>query len=414
MAKYLKPRRGSMKNAVSQNIVLQKGELFLEFTNDGSSASDATIGCGPGRIIVGKGSTSYSNLQYTSTVTTDYRPFITDPSIYVPRFNNTTVPSSGWTINTASSILNDSSFDGSTAGMLLPTMIGKIKETLCLHDASITKLSNDLGGKLSTSGGTMTGTIYTPGDDGMGIIPKVNNFGQLGSSASKFFRAYIGTVYGNLSGNATSATCATTATNAGTATYATNSSTATYASSGPFAASNHNHDSVYVKADGSTTMTGNIKSRGSVFVTSGNGDYVSMDDSGNERWRIWHGDASTYNLAPNYRSSNNATAGSLFSGYLALAQSANTRIVYSITGNFATILKAGEIGFFVFMAGTTAAAGTGMAFAAGWNLGSSNCSWHKYICGNSKWTINYNSSGTVVAQYDSKNCIGIGIIVGQP
>ena len=164
MAKYLRPRRGSMKNAVSQNITLQKGEMFLEFTNDGTSASDATIGCSPGRIIIGKGSAAYNTIKYNSTVTTDYRPFITDPSIYVPRFNNTTVPSSGWTISSASSILNDSAFDGSTSGMLLPTMMGKIKEVLCLHDSSITKIKNDLyTDGFSISGG---GPAYSLDKDG--------------------------------------------------------------------------------------------------------------------------------------------------------------------------------------------------------------------------------------------------------
>jgi hypothetical protein len=59
---------------------------------------------------------------------------------------------------------------------------------------------------LPLSGGTMTGSIITPKDDNMGIIPHTNNYGQIGSSDKKFFRMYATTFYGALSGNATTAT----------------------------------------------------------------------------------------------------------------------------------------------------------------------------------------------------------------
>lgn len=59
---------------------------------------------------------------------------------------------------------------------------------------------------LPLSGGTMTGSIITPANDNMGIIPATNNYGQIGSSEKKFYRMYASTFNGNLSGTATKAT----------------------------------------------------------------------------------------------------------------------------------------------------------------------------------------------------------------
>ena len=61
---------------------------------------------------------------------------------------------------------------------------------------------------LKRSGGTMTGTIVTPGDDSKGIYPATNNYGFVGSSTNKFYKMYATTFYGALSGNASSATSA--------------------------------------------------------------------------------------------------------------------------------------------------------------------------------------------------------------
>ena len=69
------------------------------------------------------------------------------------------------------------------------------------------------------SGGTLTGSIITPANDSMGIIPAADNYGQIGSSDKKFYRMYASTFYGSLSGNATTATTATKlSTSAGSAT----------------------------------------------------------------------------------------------------------------------------------------------------------------------------------------------------
>lgn len=58
--------------------------------------------------------------------------------------------------------------------------------------------SKDYLGKtyLPLAGGTMTGSIITPADDTMGIIPKKNNYGQIGSSEKKFYRMYATTYNG--------------------------------------------------------------------------------------------------------------------------------------------------------------------------------------------------------------------------
>lgn len=40
----------------------------------------------------------------------------------------------------------------------------------------------------------MTGSIITPQNDDMGIIPKTNNYGQIGSSSKKFYRMYTTTL----------------------------------------------------------------------------------------------------------------------------------------------------------------------------------------------------------------------------
>lgn len=61
---------------------------------------------------------------------------------------------------------------------------------------------------LPLSGGTMTGTIVTPGNDSVVIKPANNNYDQIGASDCKFWKIYATTFYGNLSGNADTATTA--------------------------------------------------------------------------------------------------------------------------------------------------------------------------------------------------------------
>lgn len=78
--------------------------------------------------------------------------------------------------------------------------------------ATATKATQDGSGNIINStylpltGGTMTGTIVTPGNDSVVIRPAKNNYDQIGSSSYKFWQIYATTFYGTLSGNASTAT----------------------------------------------------------------------------------------------------------------------------------------------------------------------------------------------------------------
>lgn len=61
---------------------------------------------------------------------------------------------------------------------------------------------------LKLAGGTMTGTIVTPGNDSVVIKPARNNYDQIGASDCKFWKIHATTFYGNLRGNADTATTA--------------------------------------------------------------------------------------------------------------------------------------------------------------------------------------------------------------
>lgn len=136
MAKYLKPRRGSKESAYSQNIDLLKGEIFLEFP-------EGNTGKEPGRIVIGDGFTGYRDLDYATTSTEKFQPFITDPSIYIPRFENT-IPTEDY--NNTTAVIEEIG-NGSTANtVVLPNAIGAIKKSLY-------KLLDNISNKLDKNGG---------------------------------------------------------------------------------------------------------------------------------------------------------------------------------------------------------------------------------------------------------------------
>ena len=74
--------------------------------------------------------------------------------------------------------------------------------------ATATKATQDGDGAVISStylklaGGTMTGTIVTPGNDSVVIKPAKNNYDQIGASDYKFWKIFASTFYGNLSGTA--------------------------------------------------------------------------------------------------------------------------------------------------------------------------------------------------------------------
>jgi hypothetical protein len=106
MAKYLRPRRGTKTNAIGQNILLKRGEIFLEFQGD-------TIGNSRGKLIEGDGNTSYSNIT----------PFIEDTSLYIPKYTEYSSLSSTEAIN----IIGDGS---SAATATLPNIVAATKQAL--------------------------------------------------------------------------------------------------------------------------------------------------------------------------------------------------------------------------------------------------------------------------------------------
>ena len=57
MASYLRPRRGKKSTAISQNIILKRGEIFFEVPDDG-------VGTGPAKMKMGDGVTPYADLPY--------------------------------------------------------------------------------------------------------------------------------------------------------------------------------------------------------------------------------------------------------------------------------------------------------------------------------------------------------------
>jgi len=160
MAKYLRPRRGSKANAVAQKIALKKGEMFLEFPN-------SEIGKGPGRLIIGDGATSYQNMNYATTATNVFRPFITDPEIYIPRFTNTNASTSDYTIDSGTEAINNIGNGSNSSTTTLPFIIGCIKEALCKHADSINRIDKDfldrvypIGSIYISTSDTNPGTIF--------------------------------------------------------------------------------------------------------------------------------------------------------------------------------------------------------------------------------------------------------------
>ena len=142
MAKYLKPRRGTAANAVAQSIILKSGELFLEIP------TGTTMGKTPGRIVIGDGVTSYNNINYASTVTTTFKPFITDPSLYTPIFNNSTYASSNWVVRDGNTAIDKIGNGNGTVN--LPSIVSAVKETLCKHNDSINALNSNISGYASS------------------------------------------------------------------------------------------------------------------------------------------------------------------------------------------------------------------------------------------------------------------------
>lgn len=125
MASYLRPRRGLRATAESQNIILKKGEIFLEAPTSG-------MGKGAGKIKVGDGITAYKNLPY----------FLEQVEVDLP---NETV-----SFTASSSTDNDVLLTEISSGAALKVIFGSIKKLLTNLTESIKALEN---------GGTHSGAV---------------------------------------------------------------------------------------------------------------------------------------------------------------------------------------------------------------------------------------------------------------
>lgn len=125
MGKFLRPRRGNINEAVTEDITLYKGEIFLEYPEGRG------IGKSPGRIIIGTGDDSYRQKENITDDPTIYQPFITDPSIYSPIYNDSK-PSEDYRYDDddrGASIISNMI----NRATKLPAMLGWIKKVLCKH-----------------------------------------------------------------------------------------------------------------------------------------------------------------------------------------------------------------------------------------------------------------------------------------
>ena len=125
MASYLKPRRGTASN--SSSIVLKSGEIFFEIGNSGTP----TTGSGAksfGKIKMGDGSTSYSNLGY----------FIDVDTTAVDWTDSTS------TTSAAQGADNYQDLNAITPTATLKSILGNIKSLLFNHSTQITTINSKL------------------------------------------------------------------------------------------------------------------------------------------------------------------------------------------------------------------------------------------------------------------------------
>lgn len=144
MAIYLRPRRGKKTTAETQNIILKRGELFLESPESG-------VGTGIGKIKVGDGTTPYSSLPYfidTSALSSSDSPVT---------FTEST--------ETANATLLTSMSSGAT----LKIIVGAIKKMLRNLDTSVSSINTALNGKAATNHSQAASTI-TAGTLPVGVV----------------------------------------------------------------------------------------------------------------------------------------------------------------------------------------------------------------------------------------------------
>lgn len=148
MSKKLRPRRGAEDAAIQEDILLEEGEIFMEFQTDRGE------GYGPGRLIVGNGSSRYNEKVNNTNDPTEFQPFMTDPQIYVPIYDDSEPKPQDpekYSYEDTDRGYTKLKNDLLMGIRKLPETIGIIKEVLCRHTDNlrydndrITNLENQL------------------------------------------------------------------------------------------------------------------------------------------------------------------------------------------------------------------------------------------------------------------------------
>ena len=130
MANYLRPKRGQKTTAETQALVLKKGEIFFEIGNGGSPTTGASAKAF-GKIKMGDGTSTYSNLGYFIDI-------------------DTTAVS--WTdgTSTATSAAQGADYYGLlnaiTPTATIKSLLGSIKGLLFGLSTGVTRLNKQMGG----------------------------------------------------------------------------------------------------------------------------------------------------------------------------------------------------------------------------------------------------------------------------
>lgn len=131
MASYLRPRRGTHSKAYSSGITLKKGELFLEFDDT------LGIGGGPGKIMVGDGTTAYADQ-------VDQGMYFFDPDAIKFDGDSAVI---GWTDSTGTAgngHTNKDDLNALVPSANLKTILGLVKKILFNLDGATTTNKSDI------------------------------------------------------------------------------------------------------------------------------------------------------------------------------------------------------------------------------------------------------------------------------
>ena len=159
MASYLRPRRGQKSTAETQAIVLKKGEVFFEIGNSGTPTTGSNA-VAFGKIKMGDGSTTYSNLGYFIDVDTT-----------AVAWDNT-----GYTSATSASQGSDlyGNLNAITPSATLKSILGNVKALLYKLSTQVTQLNNDFGPNTGYSAAFLNSFFSNAGPRDLGTITSAN------------------------------------------------------------------------------------------------------------------------------------------------------------------------------------------------------------------------------------------------